>query len=806
MTDAARVVIVGGGVAGTSIAYHLGELGWTDVLLVERDQLTSGSTFHSAGLVGQLRSSVTLTRMMMYGVELYRRLGVETGQDPGWHEVGSLRLASSPARVEELRRQAGWARSFGLPLEVVSAERAHALFHGLFDPEGVLAAAWLPTDGHLNPSDLTMALAAGARGRGVTLRTGVRVTGIGVERGRVVCVDTDQGRVSCEHVVLAGGIYAWELGRLAGVEIPLVPMAHQYAVVRTAVPVRPDLPTMRDPDRLVYFREDVGGIVLGGYERDPAPWSIRGVPADFNNRLLQPDWDRFLPLSEAAGRLVPAVADAEVVRLVNGPEAFTPDGEFLLGETEVGGLHVAAGFCAHGIAGAGGVGKVMAESIVGGEAPVDLWRMDVRRFGAAERSRRRVVARATEVYASYYDVLYPNHERQAGRPLRVSGAFARHTALGAVLGEKAGWERANWYSSNEDPAHERFRPRGWAGEHWSTAIVTEHLATRSAAGLFDESSFSKLEVSGPGAAAFLEGLCANRVARGVGAVTYTQLLNSRGGIECDLTVTRQADDRFLLVTGTAFGGHDLSWLERHAGGEAGVAIRDVTSSLTCFALWGPAARVILSPLTDDDLGFGYMAARPITVADVPLWALRVTYVGELGWELYCPPDFSLPLWDVLMEAGTPHGLLPCGYRAIDSLRLEKGYRVWSSDITPDRDPISAGLGFAVRMDKPGGFLGRDALARLAGSPQAEQLCCLVLDDPRAVALGNEAVLAGGATVGRVTSGGVGYSVGASIAYAWLPARYADAGTPVDVEVFGELVGATVVAGPLVDPAGERVRA
>jgi 4-methylaminobutanoate oxidase (formaldehyde-forming) len=416
-----------------------------------------------------------------------------------------------------------------------------------------------------------------------------------------------------------------------------------------------------------------------------------------------------------------------------------------------------------------------------------------------------VVARAEEVYATYYDVLYPNHERVAGRPLRVPAAIGRHAALGAVLGEKAGWERVNWYAANEDPAHERFRPRGWAGQHWSTAIVTEHLATRAAAGLFDESSFSKLEVSGPGAAAFLERMCANRVARAVGGVTYTQLLNSRGGIECDLTVTRQADDQFLLVTGTAFGGHDATWLRRHVPDDPSVVIRDVTSAWACFGLWGPAARAILTPLTDDDLGFGYMAARPIVVADVGVWALRVTYVGELGWELYAPPDGAPRLWDAIVEAGRPHGLVSGGYRAIDSLRLEKAYRVWSSDITPDRDPLAAGLGFAVWLDKPGGFLGRDALVALAAVPSGERLCCLVLDDRRAVALGNEAVLVDGAAVGRVTSGGVGYSVEASIAFAWLPAAYAGVDTRVAVEVFGELVGATVVAAPLVDPAGERVR-
>ena len=472
MRDRARVVIVGGGVGGTSVAYHLAQLGWTDVLLVERDQLTSGSTFHSAGLVGQLRGSVTLTSMMMYGTELYRRLHAETGHDPGWHEVGSLRLASTPERLEELRRQAGWAKTFGLPLELVSTVEAASLFQGWFDPAGVLGAVWLPTDGWLNPSDLTMALAAGARAAGVEIATGTRVTGIGVttvsersDRRRVTHVDVTTAagpaRIECEVVVNAGGMFAHEIGRLAGVDVPIVPMAHQYAITRPQVPVPPSLPTMRDPDRLVYFREEVGGMIMGGYERDPAPWCVSGeIPATFNNQLLAPDWDRFLPLTEAAQTLVPALADADVHQLVNGPEAFTPDGEFILGESDVAGFFVAAGFCAHGIAGAGGNGKVIAEWIVGGEPPGDLWRMDIRRFGPHYRSRSYCLARTHEVYSTYYDIAYPNHERAAGRPLRLPPAYARHERLGAVFGEKSGWERVNWYRSNEDPTHESLRPRG----------------------------------------------------------------------------------------------------------------------------------------------------------------------------------------------------------------------------------------------------------------------------------------------------------------------------------------------------------
>ncbi len=805
MRDHARAVVIGGGVAGTSIAYHLTQLGWTDIVLVERDQLTSGSTFHSAGLVGQLRSSVTLTKMMMYGAELYRQLSAETGHDVGWHEVGSLRLASTPARLEELRRQAGWAKTFGLPLDLISTTEALERFHGLFDPTDVLGAVWLPTDGWLNPSDLTMALAAGARSRGAEMATMTRVLSIGTEevggRKRVTHVETDKGRIKCDVVVNAGGMYAWELGQMVGVNVPLVPMAHQYAITRPKVTIPSDLPTMRDPDRLVYFREEVGGMIMGGYERDPDPWCLDGhIPPTFNNTLLTPDWDRFLPLTESAQTLVPCMADADVHQLINGPEAFTPDGEFILGESEVGGYFVAAGFCAHGIAGAGGNGKVIAEWIVGGEPPMDLWKMDIRRFGNQYRSRAFGLTRTYEVYSTYYDIVYPNHERQAGRPLRVPPAYARHAALDAVFGEKSGWERVNWYTSNENPAHEGLRPRGWAGEHWSTAIVTEHLATRTTAGLFDESSFAKIEVAGAGAGDFLESMCANRVAKKPGSITYTQMLNTKGGIECDFTVTRLAEDRFMIVTGTAFGRHDLSWIAAHAPRD--VAVRDVTGSMACFGLWGPRAGAILSTVCDDDLSFGYMQARFVTVGDVPCWALRVTYVGEHGWELYPSSEFAVRLWDTLVAAGIDHGLVPGGYRAIDSMRLEKGYRAWGSDITSETDPYSAGLGFAVRTDKT--YLGRGALPAAAGG--AQRLCCLVLGDPLSVALGNEPVsLPTGEVVGRVSSGGLGYSLGVSIAYAWLPAEHAAPGTSLAVEVFGDVVAAEVRADPLYDPTGTRLR-
>jgi glycine cleavage system aminomethyltransferase T/glycine/D-amino acid oxidase-like deaminating enzyme len=799
----ARAVVVGGGVGGCSIAYWLARLGWDDVVLVERAELTSGSTFHSAGLVGQLRSSLSLTKMMMSSVDLYRSLEAEVELETGWHEVGSLRLASSQERMEEIARQAGWAKTFGLQLELVSAEEAKALFPPM-STEGVLGAAFLPTDGYIDPSQLTFALAEGARRRGAQIEQRTRVTGLRVRRGRIEAVETDRGVIETEVVVNAGGMFAAELGALAGVVVPIVPMAHEYLVARPAgLPL--EMPTMRDPSLLVYFRPESGGLVMGGYERHCAPWSLDGIPADFNSKLLEEDWPRFEELLENAVVRVPDLAEMGVVRLINGPEAFTPDGEFILGPSEVRGLWLATGFCAHGLAGAGGMGRLVAEWIVEGTPSLDVWHMDSRRFGDAYRSRDYTLARTREVYETYYDVKYPGHERTAGRPLRLSPAYPRLEALDAAFGEKSGWERANWFERNTADGDESLRPRGWAGQLWSPAIGAEHVACRDRAAVFDETSFAKLDVTGEGAAEFLERLCDNRVAREVGRITYTQMLNARGGVECDFTVSRLAEDRFRIVTGTAFGRHDLAWLRQHAPDDGSCRVEDVTSAYACYGIWGPLAREILQPLAGIDLGneaFPYMTARALAVGRVPCLALRVTYVGELGWELYCPAEYGLALWDTVWDAGARHGLVAGGYRAIDSLRLEKGYRIWGADVTPEDTPYEAGLGFAVKLDK-GDFIGREALAA-ATEPQ-RRLRCLTLADPRSVALGSEPVRVGDDIVGRVTSGGYGYTVARSIAYAYLPARH-DVGTEVSVEIFGEWVPGEVAAEPLFDPAGERIRA
>jgi 4-methylaminobutanoate oxidase (formaldehyde-forming) len=811
----ARIVVIGGGVGGASVAYHLGELGDTDVLVLERSELTSGSTFHSAGLVGQLRADPTLTRMNMYSVELYRRLQGD-GHHLGWTESGGIKLASSDERMAEIRRQISWARTYDLPLHEISAAEAKERFP-LLDTKGVVGAAYLESDGYLDPSQLTYALAGLARAAGIRIVERTRVLGIDVDRGRVHRVRTDRGDVDCEVVVDCGGMFAAEIARMVGVRVPIVPMSHQYLVTE---PFRPradrPLPTLRDPDLLVYFRPEVDGLVMGGYERRPAPFtatarSYDAVPADFNGKLLPEDWSRMEEIAQNSERRVPVMGTVGVRKIINGPEAFTPDNEFCLGETEVGGFFVAAGFCAHGIAGAGGIGRVMAEWITAGEPSFDLWHMDVNRFGRQYRSPSYTLARTVENYRTYYDIPYPGLQRESGRPLRVSPAYAWHVEHGAQFGEKAGWERVDWYEHNaSDVDDDDGRPDGWAGRSWSPAIAAEHRGTRESAGLFDESSFAKIEVSGPDAAALLEWSCDNAVAREIGAVTYTQALNSRGGIESDFTVTRIADDAFLVVTGTAFGSHDMAWLRRQARRrEARVRITDVTGQFACLALWGPRSREILGRLTPADLGnaaFPFMTAQELSVADVPVRALRVTFVGELGWELYASSEYGAALWTALWDAGRDAGMVAGGYRAIESMRLEKGYRVWGSDITAETDPYEAGLGFAVKLDKPGGFEGAEALRAAKERGVTRRLRALVLDDPRSVVLGSEPVRVDGQVVGRVTSGGIGYTTGSSIAYAYLPVGGDAPGTPVSVDLFGRWVDGVVVRSPLFDPKSERVHA
>ncbi|MBC8336474.1 MAG: FAD-dependent oxidoreductase [Anaerolineales bacterium] len=803
----AQVVIIGGGVGGCSIAYHLTLMGWKDVVILERHELTSGSTWHSAGLIGQMRSDANLTRMMHYSTDLYRRLKDETGHDPAWREVGGLRLASSAERMEEIKRLVGMAGSFGVPMELVSPKEAQDMFP-LISLDGVVGAAYTPNDGVIDPTGLTIALATGAKKRGARIFEETNVEKINLENGRISEVVTDKGSIKTEIVVNATGQWGGEIGKMVGLSLPVVPMAHLYAITTPIEGVGHDIPTLRDPDLLVYWREEVGGFTTGGYERDPAPFGLNGIPRDFKYKLLPPDWDRFGPLMENSIKRVPILENAEIRQLLNGPEGFTPDGEYLLGPTSVKGFWVACAFCAHGLAGAGGIGKVMAEWIIDGHPEWDMWRLDVRRFGSNYNSQDYTVARTLETYTQYYDIHFPGEERLSRRGLRLSPTYYRLRDLGCHFGEKTGWERPNWFQPHEEKAAHGHEPKGWARHNWSRAIGYEHIQTRENAGLFDETSFNKFEVRGSGALDFLNYICANDIDQPVGTVIYTQCLNKRGGIECDFTVTRLENDRFFIITGTAFGQHDLSWLSLNLPEDGSVTIKDVSSSYTCLGIWGPKARKILEKVTSDDIsnqGFPYMTAKQITVGDVPVNASRVTYVGELGWELYCPMEYGLRLWDTLWEAGQPEGMVAAGYKAIESLRLEKGYRYWSGEITPDYTPFEAGLGFAVNLKKSD-FIGREALLKQKESGLKQRLCCLTISDSRTIALGKEPIRSGDEIIGWVASGGYGYSIANSIAYAYLPMEYAKAGTELKVEFFGTQVDAAVTRSPLWDPKGERIKA
>ncbi len=770
MHDQARVVIIGSGIAGSSIAYHLTERGWRDIVVLEQGPLFRGTTSHAPGLVGQLRSSISLTKMLVYSIALYKQLQVNG--NPGYFEVGSLRLASSKERMEELKRQVGFSRSAGLEAELISASEAKRLFP-MMGLDGVEGALLLPTDGSAKAPILAEALATIAQQRGATFYTNTRVTGIEVVNGHVKAINTSQGRIRTEIVVAAAGIWSPRIGRMVGIS--------------------------------------GNSIVLGGYEHDPAAFDVDAIPDNSNPTVQSFDPTRFESLMQGCIKRVPSLRGVELVKQVNGLESFTPDGEFVLGESpDVQGFWAACGFCAHGISGAGGVGKMMAEWIIDGEPSLDLWEMDIRRFGAYTASRRYIATRVNEIYSTYYDISYPMRERSSARKLRISPVYNRLEELGAVFGEKAGWERPNWFASNERLAEGQGwpEPYSWASRYWSPAIGAEHQATREHVAMFDETSFSKIEVIGPGSLAFLQYITDNQMDQPIGAITYTQMPNKHGGTECDLTVTRLAADRFQIITGTAFGNHDLSWIRSQMPGDGSVYVNDITSSRCCIGVWGPRARQLMQLVSEDDFSneaFPYLTAQNVTIGNIPVLALRVTYVGELGWEIYAPMEYGLKLWDTLWEAGQPLGMLAAGYRAIESLRLEKGYRYWSADIHSEYNPYEAGLGFAVKLQK-GDFLGREALERIKAQGVIRKLSCLIMDDPAAVALGGEPLLNGKQVLGFVTSAGYGYTVRQSIVYGYLPVEYAVPGTRVELQLFGIHHGATVMKEPLYDPKNEKIKA
>jgi len=806
----ARAVIIGGGIIGCSTAYHLARLGW-EVVLLERHRLTSGSTWHAAGLVGQLRSSANITQLLGESVKLYRTLEAETGLATGWKMNGGLRLACNAERWVEVKRQATTARSFGLEMHLLTPSEALNLWP-LMAVSDVIGAAFLPTDGQANPSDITQSLAKGARMAGAKIFENTAVTGIEAHNGRVTAVLTTQGRIACEVAVNCAGQWARELGAMAGVNVPLVSVQHQYMITERIEGVTPNLPTLRDPDRLTYYKEEVGGLVMGGYEPNPIPWAQRGFPENFEFSLLQPDFDHFTPTMELALGRVPALATAGVKQLINGPESFTPDGNFILGEApELRGFFVGAGFNAFGIASGGGAGKVLAEWVAGGAPPYDLWPVDIRRFGRNHADVDFVRARTLQAYARHYTIAYPSEEFTAGRPLRRSPLYITLKHQGAVFGEKLGWERPNWFAGPYEAAEDKYT---YGKPNWFTAVAREHKAIRETVGLIDQTSFAKFSLTGRDAEAALSWICANDIAKPPGSLTYTQMLNARGGIECDLTVARLSEQEFYITTGTGFATHDFNWITRNIPDAMDAKLADITSQNAVFSLMGPHARDVLAPLTRENISneaFPFGQARHLSIAGCPVLALRVTYVGELGWELHVPVEFALTLYENLMVSGEKFHIANAGYRAIETLRLEKFYRAWGSDIGPDHTPLEAGLGWAVKLKKPIPFLGREALEAQKFDGVKKQLACFTVDDPEIILLGRETIFRDGERVGWLSSGGFGHTVQKPIGIGYVrhpggvTTDFLQSGI-YELEVAGERVPATLHLTPLYDAKMERIKA
>ncbi len=700
LPESSKVIVIGGGIVGCSTAYHLAKLG-VECTLLERKKLTSGTTFHAAGLVGQLRSNANITQLLGYSVELYNKIEAETGLGTGWKMNGGLRLACNQDRWTEVRRQATTARSFGLEMELLTPQEALTLWP-LMNIDDLVGAAFMPTDGQANPSDITLALAKGARMGGAQIFEDTPVRDIEIAKGVIQAVITDRGRIDCESVVLCAGQWSRSFAARFGANVPLVSMQHQYMVTEPIEGVPNNLPTLRDPDRLTYYKEEVGGLVMGGYEPNPIPWAIDGVPEGFHYALLDSNFDHFEQIMELSLGRVPALETAGIKVLTNGPESFTPDGNFIIGEApEQKNFFVGAGFNAFGIAAGGGAGMALAEWVKNGEPPFDLWSADIRRFGRPHFDTDWVRTRTVEAYGKHYTMDWPHEEYTSGRPCRKSPLYNVLADQGACFGEKLGWERPNWFadtSFGEIPQDNY----GFDRQNWFNAVGREHMAVRNAAVLIDQSSFAKFSLKGPDALAALDWIAANNVNKPVGALVYTQMLNDRGGIECDLTVARVAEDEFYIVTGTGFATHDFDWISRNIPAGMNCQLFDITSANAVLSLMGPAARNILQQITQSDVSngsFPFGTTQMIGIAGCPVRAMRVTYVGELGWELHFPVESATAVYAALMAAGEEHGLVNAGYRAIESCRLEKGYRAWGSELGPDHTPLEAGLEWAVKLKK-----------------------------------------------------------------------------------------------------------
>ncbi|MEI4481403.1 MULTISPECIES: GcvT family protein [unclassified Phyllobacterium] len=807
----AQIVIIGGGIIGCSTAYHLAKDHKADVILLEMGQLTSGSTWHAAGLVGQLRSSASITRVLKYSVDLYKRLAAETGLETGWKMTGCLRLATNQDRWTEYKRLKTTAGSFGMDMELLSPKDVKAMWP-LLNIDDLVGASWLPTDGQASPSDITQSLAKGARMNGARIIENIRVTGFEMDGDRIMKVKTDQGDIVCEKVINCAGQWARQVGDMAGINVPLQPIKHQYIITEKIEGLAADAPTLRDPDRRTYFKEEVGGLVMGGYEPNPQSWMTGDVPNDWQFRLFDDDFDHFEQHMLQAIERIPALETAGVKQMINGPESFTPDGNFILGVApECSNMFVGAGFNAFGIASGGGAGWVLAQWAIDGEAPLDLWAVDIRRFSNLHRNRVWVRDRTLEAYGKHYTIGFPHEEYVSGRPTIVSPLYERLKKYRAVFGSKLGWERPNWFAPEGAPSEDVY---SMGRQNWFDAVGEEHRLVREKVGIFDQSSFAKFELSGKDAAKALDYICANDVSRPAGRLTYTQLLNTRGGIECDLTVARLAEDKFYIVTGTGFRTHDFAWIRDHIGQDLDAELTDITEDYGTLSLMGPMARKVLAKVTSADVGnsaFPFGHVREIEIAGTIIRALRITYVGELGWELHVPLAATGAVFDALMSAGEEFGIRPVGYRAIESLRLEKGYRAWGSDITPNDSPFEAGLGWAVKLRKNTDFIGRAPSEAINAKPLKKCLAAFTVADSNVVLLGRETILRNGVFAGYLTSGGFGYTIGKPVGYGYVRNDEGVTGDflregKYELIIANERFAAELHIEPLYDPQNVKVKA
>lgn len=793
----AKHLVIGGGILGCSIAYHLTRMGEKDVVLLERANLTEGATWHAAGLVGQLRSSRNTTRMLKKSVEMYDRLQNEEGLQFDWKKTGSLRLAATKERMLEAKRLATMARSFDLDMQIISPSEAKDLFP-LIEEKGLEGAAFIPSDGYVDPASLCQAVAGAARKQGTNIRQNVEVLDFNVTGGRITSVETTEGRWEADTIILATGMWSREIAEKLGLKIPACAVEHQYIVTESTGNEIGHYPTLRDPERLVYYKPDVGGrLVVGGYEEDTRPFGDTGIPGKFVRQLLPENLDRFLPLAELAGKVTPVINEVGIRQVINGPIPYSADGDFVMGwQPGYKNLMLATGFL-YGIAAGGGAGEMVAEWVIDGQPSLDLWPLDVRRFGPHHGTRAFMYPRAVEHYAHHYKMRYPGQEHETVRQLRLSPLYQRLKDQGAVYGSKNGWERPLWFAPD---GIEPVDQLDFLNPGWKAFAAKEHMAVRKAVALIDQSSFAKFEVIGAGALEALQRLCVSNMDKPVGSVIYTQMCNEKGGIEADVTFIRLARDRFYLVTGSGFGVHDSDWIKCHLPEDSAVHIIDVTSAIAVINIVGPKSRAVLAAASESDVSdaaLPFSTAGEIFVGAAPVRAARIGYVGELGYELHIPTEFAAHVYDRLWQAGQSHGIKNVGYRAIESLRMEKGYVYWSGDISPDYTPIEAGLSFRVHLKSKGDFIGKHVLEAQKTVGVQRKLCTFVTPEHLPLT-GGEAILLGDTVVSLATSAGFGYAVGQMILRGYLEKKHWET-DGFAVEVFGAQYPITQVPGPLYDP-------